>query len=174
MTVDTTTERAHTVVDSPVGPLTFIAVGGRLCGLYLDQQRHRPAQESFGAPDAALFADTAGQMAEYFAGQRTEFDLPMAFLGTPFQQRVWSALCEIPFGETMSYGELAKRIGRPSAARAVGAANGRNPIGIIVPCHRVVGSDGNLVGYGGGVDRKRYLLGFERGVLERSPAPRMT
>ncbi|MGH3623966.1 MAG: methylated-DNA--[protein]-cysteine S-methyltransferase, partial [Sciscionella sp.] len=94
MTVDTTTERAHTVVDSPIGPLTFVAVDGRLCGLYLDQQRHRPAQETFGAPDAALFADAAGQMAEYFAGRRTEFDLPMAFLGTPFQQRVWSALCE--------------------------------------------------------------------------------
>lgn len=170
MTADTTVERAHTVADSPVGQLTFVAVDGKLCGLYMDQQRHRPAQETFGAQDAELFTEARRQMEEYFAGQRTEFDLPMVFLGTPFQQRVWSALCEIPFGETTTYGELAERIGRPTASRAVGAANGRNPIGIIVPCHRVVGSDGKLVGYGGGVDRKRHLLDFERSVLASNPA----
>ncbi|CCH27943.1 methylated-DNA--[protein]-cysteine S-methyltransferase [Actinosynnema sp. NPDC047251] len=152
---------AHTVVDSPVGPLTLVAQDGVLSGLYMTEQRYRPAEESFGARDASLFDDVVGQLAEYFAGTRTEFDVPLDLIGTPFQRSVWTALCAIPYGATMSYGELAAALGRPTAARAVGLANGHNPIGIIVPCHRVVGSGGDLTGYGGGIARKRQLLDFE-------------
>jgi methylated-DNA-[protein]-cysteine S-methyltransferase len=104
------------------------------------------------------------QLDEYFAGARTEFDVPMTLVGTPFQRTVWAALREIPYGETVSYGQLAERIGRRTAVRAVGLANGRNPIGVIVPCHRVVGATGDLTGYGGGLERKRHLLDFERAV----------
>lgn len=160
--------RTHTVVDSPLGPLTLVAADGVLTGLYMDRQRHRPEAHTFGQPDPAPFGAAIAQLEEYFAGRRTEFDLPLALTGTPFQQRVWTALREIPFGETVSYGELAERIGRPTAARAVGLANGRNPVGIIVPCHRVVGSSGDLTGYGGGLDRKRHLLAFERRVGSRT------
>ncbi|MEV0699076.1 methylated-DNA--[protein]-cysteine S-methyltransferase [Saccharopolyspora sp. NPDC050389] len=151
-----------TVIDSPVGPLTLVAVDGALTGLYMESQRHRPPEEAFGEPDATPFGPVIEQLGEYFSGQRSEFDLQMAPAGTPFQRTVWSALCEIPYGETITYGELAGRIGNPSASRAVGLANGKNPIGIIVPCHRVVGSTGNLTGYGGGLDRKQHLLDFER------------
>ncbi|WP_425265562.1 methylated-DNA--[protein]-cysteine S-methyltransferase [Thermobifida alba] len=156
-------ERVHTVVDSPVGPLTLVAADGALVGLYLAEQRHRPAEESFGAPDPEPFDEVTAQLAEYFAGRRTEFDVPLAPAGTPFQRTVWQALLEIPYGQTVSYGRLAARLGRPSASRAVGLANGRNPIGIIVPCHRVVGSSGDLTGYGGGLERKKWLLTLERG-----------
>jgi len=149
-------------MDSPVGPLTLVATGGALSGLYMEQQRYRPGEETFGERDDSLFAEAVEQLAEYFAGDRTEFDLPLALSGTVFQRTVWSALREIPYGETVSYGEIAMRIGRPTAARAVGLANGKNPVGIIVPCHRVVGSTGDLTGYGGGLDRKRHLLDFER------------
>ncbi|QUH02884.1 methylated-DNA--[protein]-cysteine S-methyltransferase [Saccharopolyspora erythraea] len=159
--------RTHTVIDSPVGPLTLVATDGVLCGVYMDQQRHRPPQETFGEPDAEPFGECVRQLEGYFAGQRTEFDLPMRFTGTPFQQEVWTALRSIPYGTTVSYGELAERIGRPAAARAVGLANGRNPIGVVVPCHRVVGSSGALTGYGGGLERKRQLLDFEREVATR-------
>jgi methylated-DNA-[protein]-cysteine S-methyltransferase len=162
--------RAHTVVDSPVGPLTLVVASGLLAGLYMDTQRHLPAAETFGADEAEtdpLFAAPATQLRDYFAGRRTEFDLPLGLEGSSFQRRVWAALQQIPYGETISYGELARSIGQPSAARAVGLANGRNPIGIIVPCHRVVGSDGSLTGYGGGLARKQQLLDFERGVVAR-------
>ncbi|GAA4583149.1 methylated-DNA--[protein]-cysteine S-methyltransferase [Planotetraspora phitsanulokensis] len=159
-----TGHRTHTVVDSPVGPLTLVALDGVLSGLHMEGQRHRPPEESFGDLDDTAFDDVSEQLAAYFAGLRTTFDLPMRLVGTPFQQRVWAALREIPHGETISYGELAERIGQPAAVRAVGLANGRNPIGIIVPCHRVVGATGSLVGYGGGLDRKRHLLAFERQV----------
>lgn len=162
--------RTHTVTDSPCGPLTLVAQDGILCGLYMTRQRHLPAEESFGGRDdsAAAFGATEEQLAAYFAGELTDFELPMTLLGTPFQQRVWSALCDIPYGETRSYGQLADSLGNPAASRAVGLANGKNPIGIIVPCHRVVGADGSLTGYGGGLDRKRFLLGFERGAAEPS------
>ncbi|GAA4567719.1 methylated-DNA--[protein]-cysteine S-methyltransferase [Planotetraspora kaengkrachanensis] len=156
--------RTHTVVDSPVGPLTLVATGGVLSGLYMEGQRHRPGEETFGEPDDTAFDEVSEQLTAYFAGRRTTFDLPLAMAGTPFRQRVWAALREIPHGETISYGQLADRIGQPAAVRAVGLANGRNPIGIIVPCHRVVGATGSLVGYGGGLDRKRQLLAFERQV----------
>lgn len=160
-------EPTHVVVDSPVGPLTLVAMDGALCGLYMVNQRHRPPQESFGAPGdpgAEPFAAAAEQLTAYFAGELTEFDLPLNLRGTPFQGRVWAALQEIPYGETTTYGELAVELGKPSASRAVGLANGKNPVGVIVPCHRVVGSTGSLTGYGGGLDRKRYLLDFERGT----------
>lgn len=159
--------REHTVVDSPVGPLTLVATGGVLSGLYMEAQRHRPEEHTFGEraePDSAPFADAIAQLEEYFAGRRTDFDLPLAAAGTPFQQGVWAELGRIPYGETRTYGELAERLGRPTASRAVGLANGRNPIGIIVPCHRVIGADGSLTGYGGGLDRKRHLLSFERRI----------
>ncbi|MCR6482197.1 methylated-DNA--[protein]-cysteine S-methyltransferase [Amycolatopsis sp. OK19-0408] len=160
--------RSHTVVDSPCGPLTLVAEDDALCGLYMHQQRHRPAEATFGsAGSAEVFARTETQLAEYFAGERREFDLPLAFGGTPFQRSVWAALLEIPYGETATYGELAQLLGKPSAARAVGLANGKNPVSIIVPCHRVIGSTGSLTGYGGGLERKEYLLGFER-----RPSPR--
>ncbi|HET9257347.1 MAG TPA: methylated-DNA--[protein]-cysteine S-methyltransferase [Pseudonocardiaceae bacterium] len=161
--------RAHTVTDSPVGPLTLVAVDGVLAGLYMNLQRHRPLEETFGVLDPAPFTEVIRQVDEYFATRRTAFDLPLALSGTPFQQKVWAALREIPYGETRSYGQLAERIGCPSAARAVGLANGRNPIGIIVPCHRVVGATGDLTGYGGGVERKRYLLELERPALTPIP-----
>jgi methylated-DNA-[protein]-cysteine S-methyltransferase len=155
--------RTYTVIDSPVGPVTLAAIDGRLSGLYLDRQRHAPPP--LGEPDADGFAGAVEQLRAYFAGELTEFDLPLALVGTPFQRRVWEFLCTIPFGETMTYGEVAEQLGTPSGARAVGAANGRNPISIVVPCHRLVGSTGSLTGYGGGLDRKRYLLAFERGTL---------
>ncbi|MFE0020700.1 methylated-DNA--[protein]-cysteine S-methyltransferase [Amycolatopsis sp. NPDC059021] len=156
--------RSHTVVDSPCGPLTLVAEGDALCGLYMERQRHRPDETTFGRsePGAEIFDRAEAELKEYFAGQRHEFTLPLSFGGTPFQRLVWTALCDIPYGETRSYGQLADLLGKPSASRAVGLANGKNPIGIIVPCHRVVGANGSLTGYGGGLDRKRYLLDFEQ------------
>jgi methylated-DNA-[protein]-cysteine S-methyltransferase len=160
--------RLHTVVDSPVGPLTLVATDGVLAGLYMTEQRHRPPGEVLGEPaedrDGQPFAAASRQLSEYFDGERTEFDLDLALDGTAFQRRVWTALRDIPYGQTISYGQLADRIGQPSASRAVGLANGKNPIGIIVPCHRVVGADGSLTGYGGGIDRKRFLLAHEQRV----------
>ncbi|WP_395111247.1 methylated-DNA--[protein]-cysteine S-methyltransferase [Actinomadura sp. SCN-SB] len=176
MTIDTVNgERTHTVLDSPLGPLTAVAVDGVLCGLYMEPQRHRPPQEIFGKPVedpfAAPFGAVAEQLKAYFDGELTQFDLPYVLLGRPFQMRVWSALRRIPYGETVSYGELAQEIGSPNASRAVGMANGRNPISVIIPCHRVVGSSGDLTGYGGGLERKRYLLDFERRVKTGATAP---
>lgn len=160
--------REHVVVDSPVGPLTLVAVDGVLAGLYMAAQRHLPPSEAFGDPaedpDGAPFAAAAAQLREYFAGERTAFDLDLALNGTAFQRRVWQALRGIPYGQTVSYGQLADRLGQPSASRAVGLANGKNPIGIIVPCHRVVGADGGMTGYGGGIERKRFLLAHEQQV----------
>lgn len=145
-----------------MGPLTLVATDGALSGLYMTDQRHRPPLESFGVPDADALQPAIAQLQEYFAGQRTSFDVPLRLSGTDFQQTVWDALREIPYGDTESYGQLAARIGRPAASRAVGLANGKNPISIIVPCHRVIGSGGSLTGYGGGLDRKQRLLAFER------------
>ena len=160
--------RSHTVVDSPVGPLTLVADDGVLAGLYMTEQRHLPPSEVFGEPaedpGGQPFAAASRQLREYFGGERTEFELDLALDGTAFQRRVWTALRSIPYGLTISYGQLADRIGQPSASRAVGLANGKNPIGIIVPCHRVVGADGSLTGYGGGIERKRFLLAHEQHV----------
>jgi methylated-DNA-[protein]-cysteine S-methyltransferase len=166
---------SHVTIGSPVGPLTLIAAGGRLTGLYMDVQRHAPDPAALGAagdPAAAPFAAATRQLDAYFAGQLQAFDLPLDLAGTPFQRRVWTELLRIPFGETVTYGELAAVLGKPSASRAVGLANGRNPVSIVVPCHRVIGSDGSLTGYGGGVDRKRFLLALERGdAAEQAELP---
>lgn len=161
------------VIDSPLGPLLLAAERGSLTMLWmspLPERRDAPPQ---GA-DLDVLTEAAAQLDRYFAGTLTAFDLPLALGGTPFQQRVWSALLEIPFGETTSYGELARRLGKPGSARAVGLANGQNPVSIIVPCHRVVGSNGKLTGYGGGLDRKAWLLDHEArygpGQLALDPA----
>ncbi|MFJ5772969.1 methylated-DNA--[protein]-cysteine S-methyltransferase [Streptomyces sp. NPDC093094] len=157
--------KQHTVVDSPYGPLTLVADDGVLCGLYMAGQRHRPAEETFGPrEDDPLFDEPAEQLRAYFAGELKEFTLELRLRGTPFQRAVWDQLTRIPYGETRSYGQLADALGNPGASRAVGLANGKNPVGIIVPCHRVVGSDGSLTGYGGGLDRKQRLLDFEQGA----------
>ncbi|MFF3987823.1 methylated-DNA--[protein]-cysteine S-methyltransferase [Streptomyces sp. NPDC001797] len=154
----------HTVTDSPYGPLTLVAEDGTLCGLYMENQRHRPPEETFGARDDSLFTGAAEQLTAYFEGELTEFTVELRLAGTPFQRSVWEQLCLIPYGETRSYGELAEALGNPQASRAVGLANGRNPVGIIVPCHRVIGASGSLTGYGGGLPRKQRLLDFERGA----------
>jgi methylated-DNA-[protein]-cysteine S-methyltransferase len=162
--------RTHATITSPVGPLTLVAAGGRLAGLYMQDQRHRPGPPALGAPGdpaAAPFAAAAAQLAAYFAGELTSFDLPLEPAGTPFQHSVWMALRAIPYGQTVSYAQLAAGLGAPRASRAVGLANGRNPISIVVPCHRVVGTDGSLTGYGGGVDRKRFLLDLEQRPFAR-------
>lgn len=155
-------ECVHTVTDSPIGPLTLVATDGALTGVYMQQHEHRPVPESFGPADPAALTAAVEQLAAYFAGERRSFDLPIELRGTPFQRRVWAALREIPYGQTISYGQLAARIGQPTASRAVGLANGRNPISIVVPCHRVIGANGRLTGYGGGIERKRQLLDLER------------
>jgi methylated-DNA-[protein]-cysteine S-methyltransferase len=156
------TARQHTRIDSPLGPLTLVATDGVLSGLYMVDQRHRPPTDALGADDESPFPAVIEQMQEYFAGERTDFDVALAAPGTAFQHRVWAALRQVPYGQTASYGQVAAMIGRPGAQRAVGLANGANPIAIIVPCHRVVGANGGLTGYGGGLERKQFLLDLER------------
>ncbi|MER6953369.1 methylated-DNA--[protein]-cysteine S-methyltransferase [Streptomyces sp. NPDC000618] len=152
------------MIDSPYGPLTLVADGGVLCGLYMTEQRHRPPEENFGPRDDSLFGETEAQLEAYFAGELKEFTLELRLHGTPFQRTVWAELRKIPYGETRTYGELAEALGNPSASRAVGLANGKNPVGIVVPCHRVIGAGGSLTGYGGGLERKQRLLDFESGA----------
>ena len=156
-------------VDSPVGPLTLVADGDDLIGIYFENAALAENAPLATAPPAWVrdehrLRPAALQLAEYFAGERTRFDLPLAPRGTPFQRTVWAALLAIPYGETMSYGELARAIGKPTASRAVGAANGRNPLSIVIPCHRVIGADGSMTGYGGEISRKRVLLDLEARV----------
>jgi methylated-DNA-[protein]-cysteine S-methyltransferase len=157
------------LLPSPIGPLLVEADDHGLTRLYTDGHRFHA---SAGPDDDGRFADVAAQLDAYFAGELTRFDVPLAARGTEFERRVWDALVAIPYGETVSYGELAQELGVPSAARAVGRANARNPISIIVPCHRVIGSTGKLTGYAGGLETKRRLLDHERGVgcLEWSTA----
>jgi methylated-DNA-[protein]-cysteine S-methyltransferase len=157
--------------ESPLGRLLLTSDGSALTGLYTAPERKSQSTAGW-AQDAGIapLAATLCQLSEYFAGTRREFDLPLRLDGTPFQTRVWRELLEIPYGETWSYGQLAKRIGNPSASRAVGLANGRNPISILVPCHRVIGADGSLTGYGGGLERKSWLLAHE-GALSRETVP---
>jgi methylated-DNA-[protein]-cysteine S-methyltransferase len=155
-------------VESPVGKLRLVVEDGALVGLSMEEQRHASAFAAADGQSDPVLDEASRQLAAWFAGERTHFDLPLRPRGTPFQLAVWEALREIPFGETRSYGQVAAGLGELRAVRAVGAANGRNPIGIIVPCHRVIGADGSLVGYGGGMERKRWLLGHEREVLARS------
>jgi methylated-DNA-[protein]-cysteine S-methyltransferase len=159
----TTTTVVTTTVASPVGKLTLTAWDGCLTGMAMDGQRHAPTPVPEAREDDEWFAGIAEQLEGYFAGTRTRFDVPVRLSGTDFQCRVWSELQRIPYGETISYGELARRVGRPAAVRAVGLANGRNPVSIIVPCHRVIGADGSLTGYGGGLERKAWLLEHEAG-----------
>ncbi|HYA67668.1 MAG TPA: methylated-DNA--[protein]-cysteine S-methyltransferase [Acidimicrobiales bacterium] len=151
-----------TTVDSPIGPLTLTAVDDRLTGLHMHEQRHAPERREGWEHDASAFKDVVAQLEAYFVGELRQFDVALSMEGTDFQRRVWAGLCEIPYGETISYGELARQVGNPGASRAVGLANGRNPVAIIVPCHRVIGADGSLTGYGGGLERKVWLLDHER------------
>jgi methylated-DNA-[protein]-cysteine S-methyltransferase len=157
----TLTTRTHATLRSPIGPLTLVADDGVLSGLYLPGHVRGPRLETLGGPEPDGFEEIAGQLAEYFAGARTGFTVPVAPAGTPFQQAVWRELTAIPYGRTRTYGQIADALGGRHLTRAVGAANGRNPISIVVPCHRVVGSDGSLTGYAGGLDRKRFLLDLE-------------
>lgn len=149
------------VIDSPVGPLTLAGTNSRVRHLRMVDQTYEPSREGWD-PDEDAFADAVAQLGAYFAGDLREFDLELDMIGTDFQRRVWTALLTIPYGETRTYGEIAQQIGSPGASRAVGLANGHNPVGIIVPCHRVIGANGSLTGYGGGLDRKRQLLDMER------------
>jgi len=151
----------YTIIESPVGPLLAARDEVGLAELQLPAGKHEQRPDPSWERDDAAFEDVRAQLAEYFAGTRTEFDLPLNATGTEFQKRVWSALLDIPYGETTSYGKTAVAVGSPSASRAVGLANGQNPIPIIVPCHRVVGADGSLTGYGGGLDTKKWLLAHE-------------
>jgi methylated-DNA-[protein]-cysteine S-methyltransferase len=148
-----------TFFDSPIGRLTLVADGAALAALHLPAHAETPPGQE--TPHDPLLSAARAQLAEYFAGQRRDFDLPLAPQGTAFQRAVWRELLHIPFGATASYGEVALRVGRPRAVRAVGGANGRNPIALIVPCHRVIGSNGTLTGYGGGLPTKRWLLAHE-------------
>ncbi len=155
----------YTTFDSPVGELLLSGDGQALHGLYMQEGRTAAAVQADWQEDDEAFADVRAQLEEYFDGRRTDFDLPLTMAGSEFQRRVWRALEDIPYGETISYGEQARRLGPPATPRNVGATNGRNPISIIVPCHRVIGSDGSLTGYGGGLERKRLLLDLEAGAL---------
>ena len=148
-------------MESPVGKLTLAGKDGRLMHLRMVDQTYEPSHDGW-EPDDAAFPEAVEQLEAYFAGNLTEFDLHLKLVGTAFQRRVWEALLTIPYGQTRSYGEIARQIGSPDAFRAVGLANGHNPIGIIVPCHRVIGSNGSLTGYGGGIDRKKALLELEK------------
>jgi methylated-DNA-[protein]-cysteine S-methyltransferase len=156
---------AYTLHPSPVGDLLLTAGESGLTGLYMRDSPAGPPRS--WVRDDALFGVATAQLDEYFAGRRTAFDLRIAPAGTPFELRVWDELRRIPYGETTTYGELAQRLGHPGAARAVGRANGRNPISIVVPCHRVIGASGALTGYAGGLERKRALLTLEGAGVER-------
>lgn len=155
--------RSHTTVDSPLGPLTLVDDDDALAGLYQTGQS-TPAPEVLGVRDDSVQPEAREQLAAYFRRELEQFDLTLAAGGTPFQEAVWAALREVPYATTCTYGDIARAIGRPTAVRAVGAANGRNPIGIVVPCHRVVGAGGSLTGYAGGLVHKKVLLDLERGV----------
>lgn len=151
------------IIDSPVGKLRLVAEDGFLTELRFGGE---PAVVDGDMEESAVLDETERQLGEYFRGERKEFDLPLRMKGTPFQLEDWEALKGIPYGETITYGEIARRIGRPKASRAVGMANHNNPISIIVPCHRVIGQNGKLTGYGGGLDVKRQLLELEQKWVE--------
>jgi len=162
-TATTTDSLLYTTLESPIGELLLLGDGRALRELYMQDGRRPIAVRSGWERCAGPFASACAQLQEYFEGGRTSFELPLAMNGNPFERRVWRALGDIPYGETTSYGEVARAIGHPSAARAVGVANARNPIAVIVPCHRVIGASGALTGYGGGLERKRLLLELESG-----------
>jgi methylated-DNA-[protein]-cysteine S-methyltransferase len=155
--------RTHAVIPSPIGPLTALRDDGALVGVLFDDPDHPPDPAALGRRDGAAFADVAAQLGEYFAGDRTSFDLELRVtVGDAFRRAVWEQMTLIPYGETRSYGDLARALGDRTLAQAVGAACGRNPLPVVVPCHRVVGADGSLVGFGGGLPRKRFLLDLEQ------------
>jgi len=156
----------YRTIDSPIGPLTLAGRGSALTNLRMVDQTYEPSRSDWSRDDG-VFADAVEQLDAYFAGELTDFDIELDMRGTEFQRRVWTALLTIPYGQTRSYGEIAEQVGAPGAARAIGLANGHNPIAIIVPCHRVIGASGSLTGYGGGLDRKKTLLDLER---KRAPA----
>jgi len=149
--------------ESPLGRILLVATGSALCGVYFNRQKHFPEKSKTWqrAPDHAPLKQAKREIAEYFSGRRKRFEVALAPEGTDFQRTVWKAIAKVAFGDTITYAELARRAGRPGSARAAGAATGRNPIGIIVPCHRIVGSNGALTGYAGGLSRKRALLALE-------------
>lgn len=149
------------VIDSPVGLLTLAGVGRQLMHLRMVDQTYEPSRHGWQA-DQSAFPEAVEQLHAYFAGDLTDFDVVLELSGTEFQRKVWQALLTIPYGETRTYGEIAEQIGSPTAYRAVGLANGHNPVGIIVPCHRVIGANGSLTGYGGGLDKKKVLLEMEK------------
>ncbi|WP_439381666.1 methylated-DNA--[protein]-cysteine S-methyltransferase [Amycolatopsis lexingtonensis] len=151
----------HAVIASPIGPLTLVGDGAALIGLYFDGHLRTPRITDLGPRDDDGFDNAERQLGEYFAGTRREFDLELAPRGSAFEKQVWALLTKIPYGETRTYGQLAAELGDPGAAQAVGNANGWNPISVVVPCHRVVGTSGGLTGYAGGLDRKRFLLSLE-------------
>lgn len=153
-----------TILKSPVGPLRLYATQEALTAIYLENHKWAPVLVASEREDHPVLLAARRQLEEYFAGERVSFELPLDPGGTPFQKEVWAALREIPLGVTWSYGELARHVGKAGAARAVGAANGRNPLSIIVPCHRVVGTDGKLTGYAGGVPAKQWLLEHEQRI----------
>jgi methylated-DNA-[protein]-cysteine S-methyltransferase len=156
-------------LSSPIGSLLLLGDERSLAALYMVDHRHQPPLPTGCERNDSAFRQARAQLAAYFAGERLEFELELAGQGTAFQRRVWSALCDIQFGETESYGGLARRIGNPNASRAVGLANGKNPISIIVPCHRVIGKSGSLTGYGGGMERKKWLLEHEQRIAAQRP-----
>lgn len=163
----------HTKIHSPIGELTLVAKDGVLSGIYFPGHWHMPAPEVFGTPSEHGFELALQQLGEYFAGERTEFELATTISGEEFQWRVWKLIDRIPYGETTTYGEMAQELGDPALAREVGSAVGRNPLSIVIPCHRVVGKDGKLTGYAGGLERKRYLLELE-GAGERVEAEQLS
>jgi methylated-DNA-[protein]-cysteine S-methyltransferase len=164
----------HTTIDTPLGELTLVAADGILSGVYYPGHWTKPDRSGFGARTEHGFEETERQLAEYFAGERTSFELATSVTGEPFQRRVWELLHRIPYGQTTTYGELARELGDPSLARAVGAAVGANPLSVIVPCHRVVGKDGSLTGYAGGLERKRTLLDLEApAAVREEPVARL-
>ena len=151
----------HTTIDSPVGPLSIAASGDALHAIEFRKSSHPANRDGWVDGDNAILRKARRQLDEYFAGKRHAFDLPLAPQGTDFQRKVWTTLASIPYGKTISYAQLASRVGKPTAMRAVGAANGRNPLPIVLPCHRVIGADGSLTGFGGGLPTKQFLLKME-------------
>ena len=171
----------YTLVESPLQPIMLTSDGESLTGLYVSERGQAEIRQKAAAStdwirdeNAAPFAEVKRQLDAYFAGNQTTFDLPLKLKGTPFQQQVWAELRKLPYGVTISYGELARRIGNPKACRAVGLANGQNPVSIVVPCHRVIGANGKLTGYSGGLSHKETLLAHECRISENIFAERKT
>lgn len=159
---ESSTPTLFTTVNSPIGPLTLMSRDGCLTHLGMEDQAHATLAPPDSVRNDDAFAEVSTQLDEYFAGRRKTFDVAMTLEGTDFQRRVWAELSAIPYGETISYGELARRVGNPKASRAVGSANGHNPVAVIVPCHRVIAGNGTIGGYGGGLERKVHLLELEQ------------